>query len=295
MAFGDAVRGLPACGPGPGPGPVTDVDVVPVRGHPPGTPSPHRARTDGHDVVLALAVRDVEEDGHAEGLKVAVRVALDGLDGQHVGHLVLLVEAALVDLLRRVDVVLVLALLVLDVLLDLNKVRGQRGPLLRRDDRPRVDAAGLEAAGHDHRPRRVPLDHPQLLLGPFQDPHQGAVAALPDVDVRVHERRRGDKLPRRRERDVVPAQPVDDVLELVLDLELDVRRIQPDPQLRQIRHDDRPDDAVRAVDEQVAPVAREAEEDHDAVAQSRRVDHVAGLRLDDVDPPFRRACDDVVP
>lgn len=120
------------------------------------------------------------------------------------------------------------------------------------------------------------------------------MATLPDVNVRVHEGGGHDEFPRRRKGDMVPAEPVDDILELVLGLELDAARVKAHTQLGEVRHEDRADDSVGAVDEQVAPVTRQTNQNDDAIAEPRRVDRPAGLRLNDVDPSLRCSCDDVV-
>lgn len=48
---------------------------------------------------------------------------------------------------------------------------------------------------------------------------------------------------------MVPTETVDDVLEFVFDLEFDVGWIEVDSELGEIRHEDRADDSVRAVDQ----------------------------------------------
>lgn len=93
---------------------------------------------------------------------------------------------------------------------------------------------------------------------------------------------------------MVPAKAVDNVLEFVLDLELYICWFEIDAQLREVGHEDCADNAVGAVDEEVAAVAGETEEDNDAAAEFGGVDGGAGLRFDEVDPAFRRAGYDMV-
>ena len=271
------------------------------------TPPTHGARPDSDDVFFAFGVGDVEQDGHAERAEV-IAVGMTGgvrdgsgiggverrLNGQHVGDFIFLVETALVNLFGGVDVELVLALHVDDVFFDFAEVGRQRGPLLRRDDRPCVQAAGLEAAGDDHGAGGVPLDDAEFLAGPLEDLDEGAVAALPDVDVGVHEGGGCDEFAGGGEGHVVPAEAVDYVLELVLDLEFDGGGFEVDAEAGEVGHDDRADDAVGAVGEEVASVAGESEEDDDAVAETHGVDGGAGLCFDDVKPAFGCSGDDVV-
>lgn len=75
----------------------------------------------------------------------------------------------------------------------------------------------------------------------------------------------------------------------MLDLELYICWFEIDAELGEVGHEDCADNAVGAVDEEVAAVAGEAKEDNDAAAELGGVDGGAGLCFDDVDPAFRRA------
>lgn len=54
--------------------------------------------------------------------------------------------------------------------------------------------------------------------------------------------------------------------------------------MRQVGHEDCADYAIGTVDQQVAAIACEADEDDDAVAEAGRVYGSAGLGFDDIDP-----------
>lgn len=97
------------------------------------------------------------------------------------------------DFLGGVDVELVLAFDVVDIFFDFAEVGCEGGPFLRGHDGPSVNAAGLEAACDNEGAGWVPFYDAELFARPLEDFDEGAVAALPDVYVGVHEGGCGDE------------------------------------------------------------------------------------------------------
>jgi hypothetical protein len=120
---------------------------------------PELPRANGDHLLFAVAVVDTEEHRHPEDTVRAPAFSLElhRVDSEDVDFFVLLIEAALLQLVERMNVELVFSFNVLYVFLDLGEVRGESGPALGRVDRPDVYFAGLDAGCGDVWAGGVPL------------------------------------------------------------------------------------------------------------------------------------------
>ena len=66
----------------------------------------------------------------------------------------------------------------------------------------------------------------KLFLGPFKNLDKRAETTFPDVDIVIHKRRSHNIVRVTAESDMIPAQPVDHVLEFVFDFQIDAVRLQ---------------------------------------------------------------------
>ena len=116
-------------------------------------------RANGDHLLFAVAIVDAEEHRHPEDTVRASAFSLElhRVDSEDVDFFVLLIEAALLQLVERMNVELVFSFNVLYVFLDLGEVRGESGPALGRVDRPDVYFAGLDAGCGDVWAGGVPL------------------------------------------------------------------------------------------------------------------------------------------
>ena len=108
---------------------------------------PELASANGDHFILAVTVIDTYQHRHSEDavwVRSALPLELHWIDSEDVDLFVLLIEAPLFELIKRVDVELVLLLDVLYVFLDFEEVRCESGPALGRVDPPDVDFAALD-------------------------------------------------------------------------------------------------------------------------------------------------------
>lgn len=246
-----------------------------------------------------------------------VLLCLAGIDSQDIDVLVFAIEAALLVLFFRVDVELVLALDVLDVLGDFGEVWGQGGPFLLGFDAPDLDGAGFDAGAGEEGPGGVPFDDGGF-FAVFQDAEERVGAEFPDIDVLFHVGGGDDVVGGGGaggggrgggggDGGVVPAQAVDEILEFVLDGEVDgggvevggvlvrgvVVRGGGGPEEGEVGHIDDADDAIGAVGEELAAVGGQAEGGEEACADLGGVHDAEGGGFDDVDVAFGGAGDHV--
>ena len=117
----------------------------------------------------------------------------------------------------------------------------------------------------------MPFDHGEFFVGALEDLLEGLMGGFPDVDGVVHVDGRDEVLARAGEGDVIPGQPVDDVLVLgfvdeveVVPVEVFAGRVEAG------RESERADDFVGGVDGDVAAVLWfEADVDDETVADTR--------------------------
>ena len=108
---------------------------------------PELASANGDHFILAVTVIDAYQHRHSEDavwIGSALPLELHWIDSEDVDLFILLIEAPLFELIKRVDVELVLLLDVLYVFLDFEEVRGESGPALGRVDPPDVDFAAFD-------------------------------------------------------------------------------------------------------------------------------------------------------
>jgi hypothetical protein len=117
------------------------------------------ASANSDHLLFAVAVIDAEEHRHPEDTVRASAFSLElhRVDSEDVDFFVLLIEAALLQLVERMNVELVFSFNVLYVFFDFGEVRGESGPALGRVYRPDVDFAGLDAGCGDVWTGGVPL------------------------------------------------------------------------------------------------------------------------------------------
>ena len=137
------------------------------------------------------------------------------------------------------------------------------------------------------------LHHSELLFWPLKYLDETSVASLPKVDIMIHVSRRSNIFSRCTESYMIPTQPVDNVLELVLDLKLDI--VMVDTRLQQIGNVNCSNDAITAISNHISSwVGKSKKYDEAITAYSCWIYDLTWPRFYNIQPAFACAGNDMI-